>query len=183
MAGKIGFSAEELAKLLSESEAVRRRAENTEALGSSNAHIEEHGLPLAPRYLRDFDDGNPSRRRTLFTQPELTMIQISNAHVRASDTYLKDANSPAQSERGRFDCALDAGYLALLSVLTAAERDVPDHQSECVAEIAAQRLGLDDALALRFLRLRHSAEVAPSTQEALAWALMVRSRVRQLESK
>jgi len=67
--------------------------------------------------------------------------------------------------------------------LTAAERDVPDHPSECVAVIAAQRLGLDDALALRFLRLRHSAEVAPSAQEALTWALSVRDRVRQRESK
>jgi post-segregation antitoxin (ccd killing protein) len=47
MAGKIGFSAEELAKLLSESEAVRRRAENHDALESSNAFVERHGLPLA----------------------------------------------------------------------------------------------------------------------------------------
>lgn len=44
MAGKIGFSAEELAKLLSESEAVRRRTGNTEALESQSSSVERHGL-------------------------------------------------------------------------------------------------------------------------------------------
>ena len=45
LAGKIGFSAEELAKLLSESEAVRRRTGNTEALESQSSSVERHGLP------------------------------------------------------------------------------------------------------------------------------------------
>jgi len=49
----------------------------------------DHGLPLAPRSLRDFDDGNPRHGGTLFTHPEPSMIQVSNAHVRASDTYLR----------------------------------------------------------------------------------------------
>ena len=179
---RAGCSPEEVARLLRESAEVHWLAENMDALDSSNAFIEEHLLPLALMHTHDFENANPRRRRNLFTHPELSMIQISNAHVRASDTYLKDANSPAQSERGRFDCALDAGYLALLSVLTAEERDVVDHPSEHAAAIAAERLGVDAALVLHFLRLRHSAEIAPSSQEALAWALSVRERVRQLES-
>ena len=110
------------------------------------------------------------------------MTKVSRAHVRASDAYLKDANSHAQSERGRYDCALDSGYLALLSVLTADERDVADHPSERAVRLAAYRLKVDVADSLRLLRSRHSAEVSPSVSVALGWAQAVRKRVLEMES-
>jgi post-segregation antitoxin (ccd killing protein) len=52
LAADLGFSAEELARLLAESDAARRRAENKDALDSSNAYVEEHGLPSAPPPIR-----------------------------------------------------------------------------------------------------------------------------------
>lgn len=47
MAADIGLSAEDAARLLAESQAVRWLAENTDALESSNAYVKLHGLPLA----------------------------------------------------------------------------------------------------------------------------------------
>ena len=51
LAADLGFSAEEMAKLLAESQAARWLAENKDALESSNEYVERHGLPLArPRF-------------------------------------------------------------------------------------------------------------------------------------
>ncbi len=43
LAAELGFSAEEMARMLAESQAVRSLAENRDALESSNAYVELHG--------------------------------------------------------------------------------------------------------------------------------------------
>jgi hypothetical protein len=108
------------------------------------------------------------------------MIEVSRAHMALSDVYLKDALGEAQSQRGRVDCAFEAGYAALLSVLSPPERDVPEHPSENAASLAAQRLGIDASQVAQLVRNRYSADEPPGLADALAWAETVRTRVGEV---
>jgi hypothetical protein len=64
---------------------------------------------------------------------------MSTKHLAMSDTFLQDAHSDAQSMRGRIDCAFEAGYLALLAVLTDDERPTDEHPSvEAIARAYAR---------------------------------------------
>ncbi len=98
-----------------------------------------------------------------------------------SDSYLRDASSNAQSHRGRIDSAFEAGYAALLSVLTPTERNVPEHPHSGAASLAAKRLGVDGSQAAYMVRTRYSVDQGPDLAEAMAWAACVRARVQGLE--
>jgi hypothetical protein len=104
-------------------------------------------------------------------------IEVSAAHMAKSDQYLLDAGSVELSERGRSDSAFEAGYFALLAVLTSAERESFEHPSADVVQLACKRMGLDAAAAMRFASTRYSPEGAPVV-EVLAWAEDVRLAVR-----
>ncbi len=48
-------------------------------------------------------------------------VSVGERQMRLSDVYWRDAQSDAQSMRGRVDCAFEAGYTALLAVLPESE--------------------------------------------------------------
>jgi hypothetical protein len=102
----------------------------------------------------------------------------SRAMMAASDTYLLDASSEHQSERGRWDAAFDSGYLALLSVLSPLERDVDDHPNEIALLLASERLGVDADQGRSLLRMRYAAERTRSFEGVLSWATRVRAAAK-----
>jgi hypothetical protein len=105
---------------------------------------------------------------------------VSKPHMAMSDQFFEDAQSSAQSLHGRVDCAVDSGYFALLSVLSAVERDRPDHPIEAVLSEAARRLSLDMQTGHRLLSARYAVDdERPSLEEAMAWAESVRRLVRE----
>ncbi len=103
---------------------------------------------------------------------------FSRAMMAASDTYLLDASSEHLSERGRWDAAFEAGYLALLSVLSPVERDVDDHPNEIALLLASERLGVDARLGRSLLRMRYAADRACGFEEVSSWAAQVRTVVK-----
>jgi hypothetical protein len=104
---------------------------------------------------------------------------VSRALMVTSDAYLRDASSEHQSERGRWDASFEAGYIALLTILSSVERDVDDHPNETVLMLASNRLGVEAEQGLRLLRMRYSAEQARSFEEVSSWTTLVRSTVRR----
>ncbi len=100
-----------------------------------------------------------------------------------SDSCMRDARTGKLSPRGCVDAALDAGYFALLSVLTGEERRAYEHPSPQVVEIACRRLNLDSMPGVLLQGLRYSGDEAPSLVEVLAWAEGVRARARGLGIK
>lgn len=109
------------------------------------------------------------------------MIEVSREHLVLSDNYLRDAQGGAQSEHGLVDCAFEAGYLALLSVLAPAERSMAEHPNPAAALLAAKRLGIDGSQGVEMVRARYSLEGRPALADVLAWAEGVRARVQALE--
>lgn len=105
---------------------------------------------------------------------------FSRAMMAASDTYLLDASSEHQSERGRWDAAFESGYLALLSVLSPVERDVDDHPNEIALLLASGRLGIDADRGRSLLRMRFAADRACGFEEVSSWAAQVRFVVKKL---
>lgn len=104
---------------------------------------------------------------------------FSRAMLAASDTYLLDASSEHQSERGCWDAAFDSGYLALLSVLSPVERDVDDHPNEMALLLASERLGVDAERGTSLLRMRYGADRTRSFEEVVTWAICIRSMVKR----
>lgn len=107
--------------------------------------------------------------------------RISTAHLALSDTYMSDAATGLLSPRGSADSAFDAGYFALLSVLTEDERAAMQHPSEQAVVLASQRLGLDPRRGLALACTRYSAEEWPEPGEVIAWADSVRAQARRFE--
>jgi hypothetical protein len=110
------------------------------------------------------------------------MTAVSLAHVARSDDFFRDAQSDYSSPRGRRDAAFESGYFALLSVLTPAERDLPDHPHANVITLGAARVGISPTDGLRFAHARYAFDDRPELTEVLAWATDIRVRVRALAS-
>jgi hypothetical protein len=105
------------------------------------------------------------------------MIEISIRHLSMSSDYLRDARSGQQSHQGSVDCAFEAGYFALLSVLTETERRAVEHPSPVAIALGAYRLGIDMEPGLLLLQKRLSFSERPSLAESLGWAEAMRAKV------
>lgn len=101
-----------------------------------------------------------------------------DALLKLSDDYLRDAQAAVQSERGRVDCAFEAGYAALLSVLTPEQRADVEHPSAELLVKAARIAGVDAVPGLAALRKRYAPDSQrQSLHEVLSWAKRVRAAV------
>jgi hypothetical protein len=105
---------------------------------------------------------------------------MSLKHLRLSDGYLHDAQSDAQSLRGRIDSAFESGYMALLAVLDDDERVMEDHPSVKAIGMACARLHLNPALSMALARRRYSPTERSDLAAVLKWAESIRARARSL---
>ncbi len=104
---------------------------------------------------------------------------MSNALMRQSDDFMRDARSGVQSTRGQWNSCIEGGYLALLSVLAPSERSAPGHPSDEVVRRACERLAIDADESLLMTRQRFAPDVSMSFMQALAWAERVRASAKQ----
>ena len=107
-------------------------------------------------------------------------VRVSAAHLRLSDTYMNDAVGGGLSLRGACDAAFDAGYLGLLSVLTADERAAFEHPSGEAVVLASGRLGLDVSPGVQLAHIRYSSDDWPVLADVVAWAAGVRAKALEL---
>ena len=106
---------------------------------------------------------------------------VSDELMRISDDYWRDAHAEVQSQRSRIDCAFEAGYCALLSVLTNAELRGVEHPSAKLLAKAARTAGVDAVPGLAAMRKRYSPFAERQTLgELLTWAKRVREAVKML---